>query len=228
MVAVPNLSVNKLAEYIVSKGARQRAILFARKHPDPDFNVGMYHREAEEAATRYIADGAIDSGPIASQIAVLGQLTPQKIGTARRINSNIDSLERFAEMLDEIDLLGASPIMGANSVPKLVYHGVNISVRPQIVLRGSAPKRRVFVGALKFHFSSTHPHTAETAGYVSAAVQEYCRRHLAEENEIVNPAYCQVLDVASGKVHPGVKATTQRLKDIEAECQNIAALWPSI
>ncbi|HEX3430963.1 MAG TPA: hypothetical protein VHT03_08755 [Rhizomicrobium sp.] len=228
MVSKPNISVNKLAEYIASKAARQRAILAQRKYPDPDFNVGMYHKEAAEAVAKYLADGADDPTPILNQAKGLEQLTPTKVGTARRINANLDALDRFAGMLDKITLCGATPEHGTHNPPKLVYHGVNISVRPEIILRGKGPKGKSYVGALKCHFSSSHPHGAETAGYVSAAVQEYCRQFIATDGEVVNAEYCQVLDIASGTVFPGVKATLQRLKDIEAECMNIAALWASI
>jgi hypothetical protein len=228
MVADPNISVNKLAEYIVSKAARQRKILADRKYPDPDFNIGMYYREAEEAVARYIADGAVDPDPIKKRVAALEQEAPTKVGTARRINSNIDALERFSEMLDDIDLTGVTPTLGAHAPPKLTYHGVAVSVRPQIILRGAGPKGKSMVGGLKLHFSTTRPHSEESAGYVSAAVQEFCRLHVAAANEIVNPSYCAVIDVASGNVYQGVKSTTQRLKDIAAECQNIAALWPTI
>src|SRR5690606_1579676 len=51
---------------------------------------------------------------------------------------------------------------------------------------------------------------------------------LAGTDDFVNPAFCQTIDVASGNVYPGVKSTKQRLTDIEAECENIAALWPTI
>ena len=57
MIKDPTISVNKLGEYIISRGARQRAILSQRKYPDPDFNVGMFHKESVEAIQRYIADG---------------------------------------------------------------------------------------------------------------------------------------------------------------------------
>ncbi len=131
-------------------------------------------------------------------------------------------------MLDDVDLMGATPTFGEHSPSKLVYHGVAISVRPQIILRGQGPKGKKYVGAIKFHFSTTRPHTEDAAGYVSAATQEFCRQFLVADDEVVNAAYCQVIDVASGLVYPGVKATTQRLKDIEAECHNISGLWPTI
>lgn len=109
MVKNVSISINKLAEYIISKGARQRKILHDRKYPDPDFNIGMYHREATESISSYLADGAVDTTPIDRQIAVLSQITTEKVGTARRVNANIDALERFSNMLDDVDLFNAEP-----------------------------------------------------------------------------------------------------------------------
>jgi len=217
-----------MAEYIVSKGARQRKILQTRKYPDPDFSIGMYHKEASEAIAQYIAAGALDTTPMDKALKALQQASPRKIGTARRIGSNIDTLERFLGMLDDVDLKGAEPSLGSIKAPDLVYHNVAISVRPEIVLHGTGPKGKSCVGAVKFHFSKTRPFNDEAAGYVSAMLQEHCKMHLANAGEIVHPAYCQVIDVASEKVYPGVKATAARLKDIAAECQNIAGLWPTI
>lgn len=224
----PELSVNKLAEYVCCRAGRQRRILHERKYPDPEFSTGMFHREAADAVTKYLADGCIDASPITAKLAALGQLKPDKIGTARRINANIDALDRFADMLDEIDFQGATPSLGAHSPPKLTFHGVKVSVRPEIILRAQGPKGQPLVGAVKLHFTKTHCHDGESAGYVSAAVQEYLRCHLIQGDEVVASHLCPVIDIGSGQVFPGVKATAKRLKDIEAECQNIQALWPTI
>lgn len=223
----PELSVNKLAEY-VSRANRQRRLLHDRKYPDPDFSPGMFYREAAEAVSKYLADGCIDPSPITNRLATLAQMTPDKIGTARRINANIDSLERFSDMLDDIDLSGADAVLGAHSTEKLTYHSVKISVRPEIILRADGPKGKKLIGAVKLHFTKSACHTGESAGYVSAMVQEYLARHVAAAGEVVAAHLCPVIDVGSGTVFPGVKAITQRLKDVEAECQSIAALWPTI
>ncbi|MGX5803375.1 hypothetical protein ACWGS9_19265 [Bradyrhizobium sp. Arg314] len=190
--------------------------------------MGMYHKEASEAVAAYLAAGAVDPSPLDTTLHSLAQLTSDKIGAARRINANIDALERFNTMLDDIDLMGAEPELGAHAPAKLTFHNVEISVRPEIVLRATV-KGKKYIGALKLHFSKSHPHTEESAGFVSAAVNEYCRLHVAGYGvAVVNPSFCQVIDVASGNVFAGVKATKQRLNDIAAECQNIAALWPTI
>lgn len=224
----PELSVNKLAEYVCARARRQRNLLHERKYPDPDFSPGMFHREATEAVSKYLADGCVDPSPITNKLASLGQMQPEKIGTARRINANIDALERFSDMLDDIDLQGGDASLGAHNPEKLTYHGVKISVRPEIILRADGPKGKKLVGAVKLHFTKSHCHDGESAGYVSAMVQEFLTRHVAQGDEIVSANLCPVIDVGSGQVFPGVKSITKRLKDIEAECQNIAALWPTI
>ncbi len=212
---------------MVSKAARQRKLLKDRKYPDEDFNMGMYHREAAEAVSQYLASDQLSTDGIDNQIAIIAQQAPTSVGTQRRLNANIEAMERFLSMLDDFDFKSAEPSLGEHSPPKLTYHGVEISVRPEIILRGTV-KGKPVIGCVKLHFPKGFCMTEETAGFVSAAVQEYCRRHIATSEEAVYPAYCQVFDVGSGQVFEGVKATKARLKDIEDTCQNIAAIWASI
>lgn len=223
----PRISVNKLAEYMVSKAARQRKLLRDRKYPDEDFNMGMYHREAGEAISRYLVSDQLSTDVIDNQIAVIKQQTPTAIGTQRRLNSNIEAMERFLDMLDDFSFAGSSPELGAHSPQKLTYHGVQVSVRPEVVLRATIKGKNV-IGAVKLHFPKGFEMTDETAGYVSAAVQEYCFRHIAKPDEMVNSAFCQVFDIGSGNIFAGVKATKSRLKDVEDTCRNIADIWPNI
>jgi len=226
-VKQPQISVNKLAEYMVSKAARQRKLLRDRKYPDEDFQIGMFHREASEAIASYLANGALSTEPIDAQIQILKQQSPVKIGTQRRLASNIEAMDRFLEMLDDIDFGDADVEHGQHAPPKLVYHGVEVSVRPQIILRGTR-KGKKLVGAVKIHFAKGFTMDKDTAGYVSAAVQEHCLRHIAKDDEAVFADYCSVIDVGSGQVFPGVKSTKARLKDIEDTCENIKDIWPNI
>ena len=220
----PRISVNKLAEFMLAKAGRQRQILRDQKYPT-DFK-GMFHKEAAESIATCIASGLENVDVLDKRIAVLDQMECEKMGAQRRVNANIDALESFKLMLDDIDLKGADPVLGAQSVPKLTVHGVAVSVRPEIVLKGIG-KSGALAGALKLHFPTTFPLSEETAGYVSALSQEWSKIHLCDDGTAHGP-YCMVLDVGSRKVYAGVKATANRMKDIEAACENIAALWPSI
>lgn len=221
----PRISVNKLCEFMTAKAARQRQILRDQKYPT-DFK-GMYYKEASEAISIAVASNLENLTPVENALKLLAQMTPDKIGTQRRVAANIDALEAFQLMLDDIDLKGSTTRLGDQSPPRLTIHGVEISVRPEVILSGVGKSKAPLVGALKLHFPRTFSLTEDSAGYVSAILQEWSKDHLADEGA-ANGGMCCVIDVGSQKVYPGVKATTARMKDVEAICQNIAALWPTI
>ena len=187
----------------------------------------MYYKESSEAIASCLAGNMEDLSGIHNAISILEQVTTQKIGTQRRINANVDALEAFEGMLDEIDFKGTTPSLGEQFPPKLICRSVEISVRPEIILRAPGKANAQLVGATKLYFIRTYPLTEETAGYISAVLQEWCRMFLADDGVTSGP-HCKVIDVGAKKVWPGVKATVQRMKDIEACCQNIADLWPRI
>ena len=221
----PRISVNKLCEFMTAKAARQRQILHDQKYPT-DFK-GVYYKEASEAIAVSVASNLENLRPIDNAIRLLGQQSPDKIGTQRRIAANMDALESFLLMLDDIDLKGSITRLGEQSPPRLTIHGVDISVRPEVILNAVGKSNAPLVGALKLHFPRTFALTEDSAGYVSAILQEWCKTHLPDEGA-VNGGMCCVIDVGSQLVYPGVKATTARMKDVDAICQNIAALWPTI
>ena len=228
MVKNPVISVNRLGEYLICRAARQRDLIRQRKFPDPDVNVlGMYYREATDAIQKYIAEGCADGQIIANALNHLQQMPAEKIGTRRRIDSNIDRLESFEEMLDDLDLQNSNTELGFRS-GRMKVCGVDVSVRPEIILRGVGKKGRKLVGAIKLQMSVATKFNAEAAGYVSAVVQEFCKRSVALDDEIVYAPYCQVIDVGGEVIHPGVKSIVRRMKDVEAGCRNIAGLWPTV
>lgn len=221
----PRISVNKLAEFATAKSARQREILRDQKYPT-DYK-GPYYREAEEAVARAIVSSLEDLAPVEKAIQILEQQNPDKIGTQRRILSNIDAMQSFLAMLDDIDLPGLPRLGAQTNVPKLIIHGVEISVRPEIILKGEGKSGAALCGAMKLHFPRTYTLTEEAAGLVSAITNEWCKTHL-DTNATVSGPYCCVVDIGAQKFYPGVKSTIARMKDVSAACENIAALWPTI
>ena len=112
---LPRISVNKLAEFMTAKASRQRQILHDQKFPS-DFK-GPYYKEAGEAISACIASNLENLDALDRQLRILEQQSPDKIGAQRRVASNIDAIETFKLMLDDIDLKGGSPSLGANSAP---------------------------------------------------------------------------------------------------------------
>ncbi len=153
-------------------------------------------------------------------------MSPDTVGTQRRIASNIEALENFLDMLDQLDFAGAVPELGEAFPPRLPCHNVQISVRPEILLKTKG-KTGALIGALKIHFPKTNALNDASAGYVSAVLQDWCAVHMQHQGAPSGP-HCYVIDVGSKAVYPGVKSTTKRMSDIQAACDTISALWPTI
>jgi hypothetical protein len=221
----PRISVNELAKFINAKAARQRAILRDQKFPG-EFK-GMYYKESTQAISTCIASNLENTSVLDRAVQALEQQTPDKIGTQRRLDSNIDAIQTFSAMLDEIDLKGATPSLGPNVASPLMIRNVRVSVRPEILLKGTGKSKIDLVGGLKLHFSRTNSLGDDGAGYVSAVLQEHAKTHQANDGDAFGP-YCCVVDVGRQMMCPGVKAVINRMKDVEAACTNIFALWPSI
>ena len=66
------------------------------------------------------------------------------------------------------------------------------------------------------------------AGVISAILQRYTRDCLVKDKEESFAPYCSVVDVGSRRFYEGVRATLNRMRDVEAECRNIVAIWNSI
>jgi hypothetical protein len=224
VVKPPSISLNKLAEFMTANPARQRQILKDQKYPT-EFK-GMYYKDASESIGQVIAGNLEDLSPLSNQKAVLEQITTDKVGTNRRIQSNIDAIEGFEAMLDQVKLVGAKPTLGSHAPQKLARYGVLISVRPDIML-SKAGKAGPLIGAIKLHFSRQFPLTEETSGIVSAVIQEWCRDTMPDSGTPLGELSF-VIDVGARTAFPGVKSIASRLKQVDACCQNIASLWPGI
>ncbi len=219
----PRISVNKLGEYLDAAGpGRRHRILHDAKFPS-DY-IRPFYRTATEVISSFIAGGMSDIAALENAMASLGNESPNTVWDQRRINSNIDALETFGNMIDAIDLRGAQAELGPHQSDHLVRQGVSVSVRPEVILR-STRRGQAVIGALKLHFPKQNPLGAQASGYVSAAMVA----HLQATQELpVEPTLCAVVDVSSGQFFAGPNATRQRLRTVDDGCAEIASRWPTI
>ncbi len=216
----PRISVNKLGEYLVKKANRQKMILRDQKFPQ-DF-VTIYYKDAQEAISQFLAGNMEDITILERKKQSLEQSPVSTVQSMRKVTGNIEAIDTFMNMVDDIDFKGGKPRLGEASA-KMLIRGVEVSMRPEIILTGTGTKHKKLIGGVKLHFNKTHPLDEEACGYVSTAMQMYCDTTLQHEG-VSYSGYCIVIDIASGTVRPGVTASAQRKKDIE----QIANLWPSI
>jgi len=221
----PRLSANKLGEYMMSKAARQHQILRTQKYP-PEY-ITTYYRDAQESISLFMASNMENIKILEQKLQILEQQNPENVREIQRITGNIAAIEQFMNLIDEIDFKGARPELGNPQPQKLKIMNVEISARPDILLKTQGVKGKTILGAIKLHFPKGHPLGEDASGYISTLMQMYLEQaHQAEG--VPSPKHCLTIDIGVGKVHHGVTAITQRKKDIEAACQQIHSLWPTI
>ena len=217
--------MNKLGEYIISKAARQKAILYNQKYPS-DYMTPFYD-DATEAISLFIAGEMENPAILENRIKALGQTPINTTWQQRRTLGNIEAIETFMGMIDDLDLSGLTCRLGSQNPPKMPIRNVDVSVRPEVILSRPAKGRGQLIGALKLHFPKTNPLTEESAGYVSAVAARFCDTYYMDEGQ-ADSRLCCVLDLASAEFYSGVKSTKARLKDVDAACEQIFNLWDTI
>ena len=79
-----------------------------------------------------------DAAILGNTISALLQKEATNIYETRRIAGNIDAIETFEMLLDDIDFGNAEPRLGAQTAPHVIRQAVGISVRPEVTLHSKS------------------------------------------------------------------------------------------
>lgn len=213
-----------MAEYLGAAASRRQKIVEEQKRP-PTFRVNWY-QFAQDAVTRFIAGGCADESILTRETTRLSRATPVNDYEESRFQTNGEALASFLDTYDELDLSGLTVSTGSPDQPKVTYSGVEISVRPEIHLRGIHPRQGDFTGAIKLFFSKNAPLDADGAAYTTAVLYCFVQSHLAA-NAPARKQQCLVFDVFAGEVYSTPNASTRRINDVNAACREIALMWPT-
>ena len=215
----PKISLNKLGEYLDANPTRRRRIVQDQQAPQP-FIVARYG-DAREEIVGYMESGMVGEEQmleVAAGLRAVQGLTDfakqDKIGSA-------DAIEEFLDLAEKLNIEGLLADGADRSISAtLDVAGVNVSIRPDVILKNSQTGN--VVGAVKLHFSKTTPLSEKSREYVATALRVY----LSDSgNPHVNHEKCFVVDVLSQQVSHAPKAYKRKMSDIEAACEEIAARW---
>lgn len=223
----PRISVNKLGEYLTSSSAvRRRTIIRQQKSPPP--SIVPRYRLAVEPIEQFLSSGGVDVAGMAAAIHDLRTAPTTSDWDADDKANTATALERFLEVADHLPTDGIDYIKGHADPPKLVVSGVSISVRPDFLLYFEQRGRR-YVGGLKIHFTKDDGKALRLAGqeYVATLVRQWLTE-VEHDGREVHHKYCFSLDLFRRSLVHAPASYTRRMKEVEAACADIAALWPTI
>lgn len=224
VIKTPKMTVNKLAEYLISKPYRQRGILTQLKYPDDNKFGPTAHTDSREAIKNYLIN-EFDRSIIEKCIQTL----TSKKGSDHQKKVDKSSIETLKTLLEsenlEVDAFSYNEYAGDN--PKMNIEGVEISVYPDVIV-SSTKRNKNYIGALKIHLSRTFPLTDEGGKYVGTILNKFSEDNLVTESLLTRPDHNISFEVFSDNFIECPTSFKKRSENISAGCMTISAIWNSI
>lgn len=219
----PKISLNKLGEYLQANPGRRRKIVFDAKNPT-GFIVGRY-RDAKIAIKDYFIS-KFDANIIHKSIDDHELKSIETDFQEQDKNLSIELLRAVLDMTPP-DLSEYTIISYKGENPKLNISDVNVSVYPDLIIRG-VYKGKDVVGAIKIQTSKTNSLGEEGAKTVTTLLREFVEKNIAKEDEKVELSLCISYDIFAQFSCGAPKAFKRRMKQVESACEEIALWWEKV
>lgn len=219
----PRISLNKLAEYLsTNKASRRERILREAKFP-PTYQTIRYD-PTREIVSRFLSGAIPNTQSLQVAIADYGDTYAKDDFEERNKKSNLEALSYFVKLAPTLNFGDTTIFLGEHAPPKLTISDVAISVRPDLLLTASK-KGATLRGGIKLNISKGAVHTKDSADYAGTLVRHYLTGKHGEECDY---RICYTLDIFGRKLAEAPKSVTNRMKDVESACAEIARQWDSV
>lgn len=220
--ATPRISANKLAEYMQASPRRRKTIIVDQIKPATA--VVIRYSDANHALVRFYRDPARTGKNLLVSAADLRDraATHPDDYASKCLIASARALEAFAPLADRIRPRGLLAVASSTRNSDLVLSGVRVVVAPDVSL--IEPGTELRVGAFKFHFPRTSTLRPESLQYVATLLHA----NLEAAGDAPKKAHCVGVDVFSEKFEPAPRALKERMKNLEAACEEIAERWPTL
>lgn len=216
----PRLGIISLCEYQSASAVRRNTIIKNAKEV-PSYIVRRYN-EAEDFLTHFlIAKG--DSRFLMDHIHSLRNSYYDKQSDKDCAHSCADALEGFLQkgfwfnsFLDQFALECSLPY----AHNKMIIKGVQVSIRPELILRAKDGRQQL--GFVKLYFSKSKPLTQMMGELITCVGKHY---YMEEYNMVFKENNCLVFDVFRGQLYAAPRAFKKRMSDVNASCSEIADRW---
>lgn len=220
---IPRISANDLAAYMVASETAKQSII--RRNYEPQAFVVTRYQDARGAIKAHLSDLARSQNPLNDAISMFEQRAADPAESDTRQDDARQSIEVLNALRGMGNQLGRHQFHNtANSQPKLVLAGVEISVRADLWVHGESRGQEQIGGAIFRMTQDDGGRRADMGRYVATML----RMHLDQNNPTDRtPAnrLCMAVDVRHGEVFQAPNANARRMSDLEAACRVIHALW---
>jgi len=201
--------------------SRQRIV---EKQRVPPTCITAWYSKATGPIQEFLLGGGRELRPLLNAIQVLKQARPAEGWDRIRHSICIEAMEKLSDLADKLDF-GDKRAISKRRRAVLVLSGVDVSVRPDIILLKRRRDGAMDLGAIKLCLAKTEPLPEEAGLYIATVVRRYLEVTYADHR--VAHQLCQVANPHTGEVWTAPESCKTRFKDLEAACREILLLWES-
>lgn len=226
MAKSATITLNQLADYLTASPGRRRAIVEDMLDPKP-YIVAVYN-DASDLMRRYCSAGADAAMVWDDGIAALSnKMQDRTISDGQRQNAKL-SFEAASAAMPLTAALAqvGDPLMLKGCAQGMSIEGVQVNVRPDLLLQKDLGGNKPHFGAVKFYFPKTKKLSKERANYAGAILQMYCEQ-IAGDWYVVDENMCLIVDAFGNAILPAPKHTKRRRDDIANACDEIRIRYES-
>lgn len=216
----PRLSINKLAEYMISDVLRRRQIVKDAKNP-PAFKYTRYS-EARETIKAFMCSG-YDEQVVDDGIRFQNTRATDSDWQIDDVRNSIYALEQVRDMALPV-LPGCRLESFADENTLVNLRGLDISVYPDLTVRNTKTGR---MGAVKIHIARTSPLDVSALEYIATMLKYFYLNKGHKEKEI-DDSLCIAVDVFKDNFTAAPKAYKRTISRISAACEEIVLWWDTI
>lgn len=222
----PRISLNQLTEYLTATPAQRKHIIEQQKHPN-DFQVIYYH-EAQDAIQRFVAEGMSNEELLVSAVDDLYSRSWANQYQKTRNVSNAEAIVSFLEFYENLSLADLQPAAAPDDQPKLRVGRLDISIRPEILLRGDNNRYGATVGAIKLYFGKLKKDrlNGDSAKYPSTVLYTYLVQRIPDRKPLHQA--CIVIDVFGQSLFSAPHSHKRVFAEVKVACEEIAIWWDHV
>jgi len=218
----PRVSAHKLGLYTVADARERRAIVKDQMRPRE--YAQLRYAEAREAMIDHLMDEEADGTDLFMFMEYMGSGYMGSRFATQNAALCIESLGCFLQHRDPSLFKDMVRERGRDDAPPMLVDGVLVDVQPDLVLRGENRNGKPIVGGIKLHLSKHQP--LEDAGLnMATLLSSYLTQRVARPGEAVSPRRCVVWDVFAQKMYCAPRSTANRMRVMEACCEEISFRW---
>lgn len=225
LTKTPRISISRLADYMAASEQRQRAIAQSCKYR-PIARV-IQHDEAKTIITGYLLKGNKNPDHLLHRATQIRAKLTDNDFEEETNEHNADYLDRFAGVVDDLELPEAQLLSAGRSIP-LDISNIRVSFWPNLLLRRLTKTNKVRIGALMLRYSKGKPLDQSVAEYQSSIILGCLRMLDAGDGSEPENKLCVTVDAQSGAIYGAPGKATYLFNEAKAACASLAEKWPNI